>query len=481
VNEATLEKIYAELSDHLKGQRFGKIFQILRFQIVVDFRLKDGRFLFFSIEPLCPRIYLIKRRLRDLEKQSGNPHPFILFLKKRISNAVLQSIEKVAGERILLFHLATRNELGESVKYLLVVQLTGRSANLLLLNEEKIVLDKWRETFGKGQEVGDVYAPPMREKNAERKDEEIFPVGNFRSLSESLDNFYLEKEAEELFRVKAKLAENKVGKEISKREKLIEKLNQDLVNHGDAEKWKRFGDLILANLAEAVRLEGKVLVVDYFDEKLPTLEIEIDEKDSLTEAAEKFFRRYAKSRHAEEEISRRIEILESEISGLRSQQQKVKQAIAEKNEDFLKDFLGDLFKSEQKTRRKEKPAENFSGARRFISSDGFEILVGKGAKDNDFLTFRLAKSLDLWLHAADYPGSHVIVRNQNRREIPPATLLEAAQIAAFYSQARNQPKVAVHYTPKKFVHKPKGLAPGLVSLTRFKTIFVEPLIKANKK
>jgi len=92
------------------------------------------------------------------------------------------------------------------------------------------------------------------------------------------------------------------------------------------------------------------------------------------------------------------------------------------------------------------------------------------------LTFRTAKSLDLWMHAADYPGSHVVVRNPNRKEIPQKTLLESAQIAAFYSQAKSQAKVAVHYTQKKFVNKPKGAATGLVSLASFKTILVEPKI-----
>jgi predicted ribosome quality control (RQC) complex YloA/Tae2 family protein len=78
------------------------------------------------------------------------------------------------------------------------------------------------------------------------------------------------------------------------------------------------------------------------------------------------------------------------------------------------------------------------------------------------------------MHAADYPGSHVVVRNPDRREVPPGTLLEAAQLAAFYSQGKAQPKAAVHYTLKKFVNKPKGSAPGLVSLASFKTILVKP-------
>ena len=77
--------------------------------------------------------------------------------------------------------------------------------------------------------------------------------------------------------------------------------------------------------------------------------------------------------------------------------------------------------------------------------------------------------------AADYPGSHVVIRNANKKEIPQRTLNEASQLAAFYSKGNKQIKAAVHYTQKKFVNKPKGSAPGLVSLSSFKTLFVEPL------
>ena len=481
MNEQTLEQIRRELESFLLDQKFGKIFALSRLSMAIDFRLADGHFLFISVEPSAPRVYLVRRRLRDLEKQSANPNPFVLFLKKRLSNAVLESIVKIANERILIFHFSAQTELGETENYSLAVQLTGRSANLFLLDKNGFILDKLRETFGAGQEIGDKYAAPVRE--AKRSEPPAvagglnvaFPQNDFETLSEALDNFYLEKEAENRFKARARTAENKVRQEIAKREKLSKKLEQDLAGHGDAEKWKRYGDLILANLADAVMVEGKLLVVDYFDENVPAIEIEIDENDSLTQAAEKFFRRYTKARNAKEEISKRLEILESEISDLKSQMQTIERAIAERDEDFLIEFSGE--NSEPKTgRQKDKRTENFPGARRFVSSDDYEILVGKASKDNDFLTFRVAKSQDLWLHAADYPGSHVVVKNPNRKEIPPRTLLEAAQLAAFYSHAREQPKVAVHYTPKKHVNKPKGAALGLVSLSSFKTILVEPRV-----
>lgn len=479
VNDLTLEKICAELESVLCGRKFGKIFPLSRFRLAIDFRLNDSRYLFISFEPSAPRIFLIKRRLRDLEKASKNPAPFLLLLRKKLSNAFLDNVEKLKNERILRFEFSAVSEIGQKEFFALIVQLTGRSANLFLLDERDFIIDASRENSGEGQLVGQKFAPPFRDVGTERRrDEEIFLLNGFESLSEALDVFYLEKEAENAFKSKAISARSRLNSELKKREKQVANLNADLAKHGNAETWKRFGDLILANLADAVRIENKVLVIDYFDENLPTLEIEIDENDELTQAAEKFFKKYTKARNAKEEIAKRLAALELQIKDYKLQIELLDKAIAEKDEAFLDEIIG--AKAENiSAKSKDKSADNIKGARKFVSSEGFEILVGKGAKDNDFLTFRIAKSNDLWLHAADYPGSHVVVKNPNRGEIPQKTLLEAAQFAAFYSTAKEQPKVAVHYTQKKFVNKPKGAAMGLVSLSSFKTILVEA--KRNEK
>ena len=118
--------------------------------------------------------------------------------------------------------------------------------------------------------------------------------------------------------------------------------------------------------------------------------------------------------------------------------------------------------------------------RRYRSTDGYEILVGRTDRDNDNLTLRVAKSADLWFHAADYPGSHVVLRNPQRREVPMRAIIEAAELAGKFSSARNNAKVAVNYCEKKFVTKPKGFAAGQVRLASFKTVLVEPKESAER-
>ncbi|MFZ1699198.1 MAG: NFACT RNA binding domain-containing protein [Pyrinomonadaceae bacterium] len=269
-------------------------------------------------------------------------------------------------------------------------------------------------------------------------------------------------------------ARRKVLNQIKKSIKLIENLNGDLEKHGNPEMWKRSGDLLLANLSTARRVGDKVSVTDYFDETTPIIEIEGDANSPISEIAESYFKRYVKARNAQGVLAERITAAEKLIEELRSKIVLIDAAASTGDEAYLVGLTSP--KQKVSSRPKKKVELAFKGARRFASSDGFEILVGKKAADNDFLTFRVAKSLDLWLHAADYPGSHVVVRIQGRKAVPDRTLLEAAQLAAFYSDAREHPKAAVKYTQKKFVNKPKRSVPGLVSLSKFKTILVEPQI-----
>lgn len=475
MNSATIELVKDELTALVVGRRFGKVFQLSRNEIAVDLRLSDSRYLYVNYGPAEPRAHLISRRFRDLEKATGNPSPFALSLRKRVSGGEITNIRRRPDDRVLEFLITAEDELGNVLDYVLVAQLTGRSSNLFLTTES-VILDRARDTAGNGQQIGENYLPPSRSDLSARQDRET-PADKAAATdpagpSSGLDAFYSSQAVERSFAAAASAAMGKVSAEIKKREKLIGRLQADLSAHGDADGWKHFGDLLLANVSTARREGNTIIVTDYFDESAPEISIEAEENLSISEAAEKYYRRYTKARNAASEIATRIETVSTELKALSATKSEIESAIEERDLTTLEAAVSGKAKAPSTPNRKA-PTTN-SAARSFVSSDGFEILVGKKAKDNDVLTFKLAKSLDTWMHAADYPGSHVVVRNPNRKEIPQKTLLEAAQLAAFYSQGKAQTKAAVHYTLKKFVNKPKGAAPGLVSLASFKTLLVVP-------
>ena len=480
MNQQIIEEIVKEISAHLSGRFLGRIFQLTPLSLAIDFGNRDAGYLFISADPAAPRLYLIERSSRQMEKQSIAPLQFVQALRSNLGGGRLLSVTKDVSERIVRLSFSVEDDLGESKGVALVAQLTGRSANLFLLDPEHRITHALRSPKGAGQQVGEQYQPPPSQDTASAKETEVrndptsqVEKGTFTSFSAAADDYYLQRETAATFAARSKALLGKVKRELAQAKKLQNNLRSDLVAHGDAEQHKRFGDLLLANIANATREGNKVKLKDYYSEGAPEIEIEADENATLQDEAARYFARYTKAKRATDEINARRTQLEQSITQLEKRKAELERIIQAGDENALALFEGAPGK--QPTRKaKRRPADKIPGIRRYLSSDGYEILVGRAAHTNDQLTFRVARPHDLWLHSADYPGSHVVIRNHTRSEIPHRTIIEAAQIAAKFSQAGDDSKVAIHYTQRKFLSKPKGAAPGLVRMSSFKTINVEP-------
>ena len=463
MQNALIQRVVEELRPSLSGRFFGKIFQLTPLSFAFDFGLR-GEYLFVSVDPASPRLYLIKRRLKELEKQSLPLAPFAQMMRSRLSGGHVVNISKDPLDRIVRLTFSVE---GGIIFRRLVIQLTGRSADLFLLDELNRIQAVLRE---QGQtRLHEIYEPPPR---PEKESRELLPAGP-GSPSAQLDEHFQAQDRAKAFDSRAKALRSKLTKSIRQRQTLREHLQQDLVRHGDPEEHKRTGDLLLANVANASRDGNKVRISDYYSEGAPTIEIEIDENRSLQEEAAHRFRQYTKAKRAAEEITERLNQVDRETAQIQTRLQQLEQIIASRDEAALETFEKPP-PAPKTPPKKSKKSEKLSGVRRYLSTDGYEILVGRAARDNDNLTFRVAQPNDLWMHAGDYPGSHVVVRNPTRKEIPHRTLIEAAQLAGRFSQASEDAKVVVHYTERKFLSKPKRAAPGLVRLSRFRSITVEP-------
>lgn len=301
----------------------------------------------------------------------------------------------------------------------------------------------------------------------------------FPTVNEAADAcFALIDERRRFLALKQKINSH-LSSQLKKRRALAANLKRELEGFSNRELHQRYGELLLANLHQAEKTGGVFLVTDFYDEAQKRIEIPSANKPSAQEAAEHYFKLARKARHGFENINARLPQIETEIAQLEKQLAELATAI---RADDLNSFAAQFnLPALQPPREKKSPQparkakeEKIPGVRRYRSSDGYEILVGRADRDNDHLTFRVAKSFDLWFHAADYPGSHVVLRNPQRKPVPPRAITEAAQLAAKFSQARTNAKVAVNYCERKFVSKMKGFAPGQVRLSSFKTILVEP-------
>ena len=453
-----LQNVVEELRTHLTGRYLGKIFQLSPVSFAFDFGLR-GAFLFVSVDPASPRLYLIQRRARDLEKQSVALGQFGQLLKSKLNGQPLSGVEKEPGDRIV--RLSFERET-------LVAQLTGRTADLFLLDEASHIEAALRTRI-----EGLYVPPPVREIGVP----EDLPQAT-GSPSESADAYFSSLDKSREFDSRANAVRSQLLKSLRQKQKLKKHLNQDLAGHGDPGEHKRIGDLLLANLSTAKRLGNRVAITDYYADGAPTIEIEIDENVSLQDEAAQRFRQYGKAKRAREEIAERMVQIDREIAQLDRRLEEISEIISQRDETALAPLIGE--KAASKQLDKSRSRGSIPGVRRYLSTDGYEILVGRAARDNDHLTFKIAQPNDLWLHSGDYPGSHVVVRNPTRKEIPQRTIIEAAQLAGRFSQVSEDAKVVVHYTPRKFLSKPKGAAPGLVRLSRFKSIAVEPKESINR-
>ena len=471
MHQELIRRIVEELRSSLSGRFLGKIYQLTPLSFALDFGLR-GSFLFVSVEPSSPRVYLVERRARDLQKASIQLAHFGQLLRARTNGCALVSVEKDPVDRIVRLGFQCEDEGAVEVRTL-VVQLSGRTANLFLLDESNRIEAVLRGP--RGQMPGEIYSPPEAAAPGESESRDHMPEIPGGSPSAYADAHYTTIDAAKAFDSRAAMLRSRLRSSIQRQRKLKEHLHKDLAGHGDPEEHKKAGDLLLANVATAVRDGNKVRVIDYYSEGTPPIEFEIDENTSLQDEAARRFRLYTKAKTARQEIATRLTNVDREIKQLEARAAELESVIQQRDNTALENFEKAATPPAPKT-VKGKPAasKNIPGVRRYLSTDGYEILVGRTARDNDTLTFRLAHPNDLWMHTGDYPGSHVVVRNPTRKEIPHRTIIEAAQLAGKFSQASEDSKVVVHYTERKFLSKPKGAAPGLVRLSRFRSLTVEP-------
>ncbi|MBE7037516.1 MAG: fibronectin/fibrinogen-binding protein [Ruminococcaceae bacterium] len=294
----------------------------------------------------------------------------------------------------------------------------------------------------------------------------------FESISEAIETFYIKKATKESVKQKTNDILKVVTNNIARCHKKLQIECEILEKCKKRELHKVKGDLITANIYRIEKGAKSVVLENYYDNNKP---IEILLKENLTPSqnAQNYYKKYNKEKIAEIETTKQKEMNELEIDYLESVLQflenvETKEEIAQIKEELTEQ--GYLKKRNIKGRKKEavsKPME-------FLSSDGFEIFVGKNNKQNDYVTLKLARSTDIWLHTKAIHGSHAIIKTGGEENIPDTTILEAANIAAYYSKGKNSSNVSVDYTFVKNVKKPSGAKPGMVIYVNNKTAVVTP-------
>ncbi len=290
---------------------------------------------------------------------------------------------------------------------------------------------------------------------------------SYPSLNDLLDEYYSEKDRQERLRQKGKdlykLIQNL--KERSVRKTALRK--EDLKESENNQKFKIYGELLTANLFKITKGLKEIEVDNYYDNT--KVKIKLDEKLTPNENAQKYFKEYKKKNTAAKVLKELIKEGEIEYEYLTSIEYSIFLA---KNEEDLLNVRSELHQSGYikyfKNRQKKQKAQDFI---KYISSDGFLILVGRNNLQNDKLTMKTARGKDLWFHTKNAPGSHVVVMSEGK-DIPLTTQNEAAMLSVFYSSQKTSAQVAVDYTFVKNIKKTNDLKPGMVIYDNFKTAYI---------
>jgi len=298
---------------------------------------------------------------------------------------------------------------------------------------------------------------------------------NFKSYAtanEMLDEYYQSKFLSEGFKRRKNTLKKHVSKALNKLYKKLRIQSDSLEGAKKADKFKLFGDLVMANIYKLKKGMDKASLEDYNTNEM--IEIPLDKKLSPSANAQKFYKRYNKLKKAVEINAENIIVTKREIDFLESIS--VSLDICETT-DELNEVRYELLKasyiSEKPGTKNTRPTQDASKPHEFLSSDGFKIFAGKNNRQNDILTIKTADADDLWLHTQKIPGSHVLIKTGGA-DVPEKTLFEAATIAAFYSKAKTSSKVPVDYTKRKNIRKPNGSKPGFVIYETYSTKIVDP-------
>ena len=326
------------------------------------------------------------------------------------------------------------------------------------------------------------FTPVMLEKEGHPSDFTFQPISQygpavscvpFPSFSALLDRFYEQRENQERVRQRGQDLIRSVTNARDRAARKIGLQEQELAATRDRERLRQFGDIITSNLHAMEKGMSRLTAADFYDPECPQIHIPLDPRLTPQQNAAKYYKEYNKAKTAESILTLQLEKGRRDLDYLNSVLEAIALAEGERDLQEIRQELTDTGYLRRPSKARDRGKRVASKPMEFRSSSGLRISVGKNNTQNDLLTTKQAFKSDLWFHTQKIHGSHVILWTEGGQ--PDLTSIqEAAQLAAWFSQGRESGKVAVDYTPVKYVKKPGGARPGMVVYTTYETAYVAP-------
>ncbi len=304
---------------------------------------------------------------------------------------------------------------------------------------------------------------PIREYGKSQKAE---------SFTALLDQYYIVRDRRDAMRQKSQSLRKTVSNLCQRIQRKLIIQEKELEATFDRERLRQLGDIVTANIHRIVKGTTTLEAEDFYDEEMKTVEIPISPILSPQQNAAKFYKDYTRMKNAEKELTKQIELGQQELKYLQSVLDELNRAQTEPELEEIRQELAAGGYVRLDAARKRMKQQKLAPMR-FESTDGYPIYVGRNNRQNNELTFKLARKDDIWLHAQKVHGSHVIISCGGVKP-PDDTVTQAAQLAAYYSESTGGQNIPVDVTPVKQVRKLSGAKPGMVIYHTYNTVIVNP-------
>ena len=291
----------------------------------------------------------------------------------------------------------------------------------------------------------------------------------FATLSALLDNYYQQKAQQDRSKELAGQVIKVIKNELKKDRRKVKKLNKELDDANKADQYRTRGEILTTYLGKLKPGMDSITLPNFYDDNKP-LKISLAPELSPSRNAQKYFTKYDKLKASVVHVNEQLKLANAEIDYFENIQNQIELASPADIQEIRLELQEEGY-IKRKHKGKKQRKVRASKPEQFHTSDGTTVLVGKNNLQNDRLSFKTANKNEIWLHVKDIPGSHVVIRDTNPSD---QTILEAAQLAAYFSKGRDSDNVPVDYLPVKRLRKPNGAKPGFVTFTGQKTLRVTP-------
>ena len=292
------------------------------------------------------------------------------------------------------------------------------------------------------------------------------------SFSALLDQFYTLRDRRDAMRQKSQALRKTVSNQVSRLRRKMALQEKELTATYDRERLRQLGDILTANIHRIQKGQRSVTCQDFYDENMADVEISLSPMLSPQQNAAKFYKDYTRMKNAQKELTHQLALGKDECQYLESVLEELNRAQSEAELEEIRQELAQGGYVRQET-AKRKVKQGKLPPMRFESTDGFPIYVGRNNRQNDELTFKLARKDDIWCHASKVHGSHVVI-SCGGKQPPDDTVTQAAQLAAYYSETGSGQNIPVDVTPVRQVKKAGTGKPGMVIYHTYRTAIVNP-------